>query len=207
MSSPHLEDIEDGHVIPHLSQLHAEVVKPETLAKWREWGVPEDIISRAIQQRQRMSQIREAEEWITLPHFAYKMPRLPEIEANAWGFAKIIDTEGTIAVRLTKRTDRTAKVDQWLYRYTYQRPRIAITTRTYELTEEIANMIHIGVIIRYPYDKNLKRRVLDYTAPAYTSRAVRICYLTEPYLTVPEKKKRATEILTIYKQRPAIRTA
>jgi len=180
-----------------------EVVKPEILAKWRKWGVPEDIILKAIRQRQRIRQLREAEEWITLPNFAYKMPRLPQVEAQPWGTAKAIDFEGYIAVCKLYVADKIRKIDRWLYRWEYCRPRLTLKTRTYNITEEIANMWHTIVTIRYAWDNRTKRYELEYETHSASARAVRICYLTEPYLTHPEKKARASQILQTYRERPS----
>lgn len=193
-----LEGESDVLALPHV------MVKPETLAKWREWRVPEDIISRAIRQRQRIRQLREAEEWITLPQFAYKMPRLPQVEAQRWGTAKTIDFEGHIAVRSPYVADKIRRTDRWIYRWEYYRPRITIKTRNYNITEEIANMWHTIVTIRYAWDNRTKRYELEYETHNASARAVRICHLTEPYLTHPEKKTRAREILQIYRERPSI---
>ena len=184
-----------------------QVVTPETVARWRRWRVPEEIIERATMQRRRMAIITKVEEHVTIPNYAYRMPRLPQIEAKPWGFAKSIDFEGHIDVRLRKGEDRTAKIDKWLYRYEYQRPRVTITTRTYQPIEEMANMVNVTVVIGHPYDTRLKRRAVIYTATAYGARAVRICHLIEPHLTHPEKKRRAREILTAYREHPMIRIA
>jgi len=104
----HVEEESHTLAIPHVG-----VVKPDMLAKWRKWGVPENIIERAIKQRTLILEIRKKEEWITIPDFAYKLPRLPKIEANPWGFAKIIDTEGHIAVRFRYVADKIRKTDRW----------------------------------------------------------------------------------------------
>ena len=182
-----------------------EIEEAETLAKWRRWGVPEQIVRKATLQRKLIALLKKVEEHVTIPNFAYPMPRLPDIEAKPWGFAKSIDFEGTIDTRLRKGEDKITRIDKWLYRYEYQRPRISITTRTYQPTEEMANMMHISLLIEYPYDTRLKRRAIQYSARAYGRRAVRICHLIEPYLTHPDKKRKAREILTTYKKHPMIR--
>jgi len=99
-----------------------EVVRPEILARWRRWGLQEEIIMQNIAQRQRATKMREVEEWIIIPDFAYQMPRLPEIEAQIWGFAKAIDFEGHISPKATVRQDRIAKTDRWFYRREYHTP-------------------------------------------------------------------------------------
>jgi len=200
MSNPHLEDEEEPHA---LALPHVQAVKTETLAKWRNWGVPEAIIRMAVQQRHAITETRQAEEWITLPNFAYRMPRLPQVEAQPWGTAKAIDFEGHIAVRQPFVSDKLRKTDRWLYRWEYYRPRITIKTRTYELTEEIANMWHTIVTIRYAWDIRTKRHELDYETHAASARAVRICHLVQPHLTHPEKTRRATEILNTYRAKPS----
>jgi len=179
-------------------------VRPETVARWREWGVPEDVIQKAIRQRRHVLELRRTEEMVKVEGFAYPMPRLPEVEAEPWGTAKAIDFEGTISARFPFVADKIKKIDRWLYRWEYYRPRITIKTRTYELTEEIANMWHTMVTIRYVWDVRLGRYALDYETHAASARAVRICLIIEPYLTHPEKKRRATQILQIYRERPSI---
>jgi len=203
MPSSHLEDVEEPHALalPHVA---GQVVKPETLAKWRQWGVPEAIIQKAVQQRHTIRDTRQAEEWITLPQFAYKMPRLPLVEAQPWGTAKTIDFEGSIAVRQPFVADKLRRTDRWLYRWEYFRPRITLKTRTYDITEEIANMWHTIVTIRYSWDIRTRRDELEYETHAASSRAVRICHIIQPHLTHPDKKKRAAEILSLYRARPSI---
>lgn len=181
-----------------------EHVKPEILAKWRRWGVPENIIRKAIVQRAHVKALRKVEEWITTPNYAYPMPKLPDVEARPWGFAKSIDFEASIYVRSPALYDKIRKIDRWLYRHEYWRPRIVLKTRTYDLTQEIANLWHVAVEIRREYDIRTRRYAIAYATTVWASRAVRICYLTEPYLTVPEKKKRAREILKIYRERTSI---
>ena len=124
-------------------------VKPKTLAKWRSWGVPEDIIQKAIKQRTQARELRRREEKVTVEGLAYTMPKLLEVEAEPWGTAKAIDFEGTIVVRQPYVADKVRKIDRWLYRWEYYRPRMGIKTRTYELIEEIANMWHTTVSIKY----------------------------------------------------------
>lgn len=179
-------------------------VRPENIAKWKAWGVPEDIIEKAIRQRIYATELRRIEEKITVEGFAYPMPRLPKVEAEPWGTAKAIDFEGTIIVHQPFVADRIRKIDRWLYRWEYYRPRITIKTRTYELTEEIANMWHTIVTIKYAWDIRLKAYAIDYETHAASARAVRICQLTQPHLTHPDKKARAKEILTLYRERPSI---
>lgn len=183
------------------------VVKPELLARWREWGVPENIIRRIALQRARVRELRRVEEWIIVPDYAYTMPRLEDVEARAWGVAKSIDYEGTIYVRTIIRKDRIARINGWLYRYEYQRPRIVIETRTYEIIEEIANMLRTAVTVIHVYDHRLRRRVIAYRTAVSGARAVRLAYLIEPHLKHPEKKRRAKEILETYRVSPEIRVA
>lgn len=179
-------------------------VKLETLAKWRQWGVPEDIIKRAIKQRTALIQARKVEERITIPHFAYPMPRLPQIEAQTWGFAKVIDTEGWIETRHFRGKDRIRRIDRWLYRLKYYRPRIGIKTTTYQLTEEFANMLNSFVLIHAEWSEKRGRYDISYYTLPVGARVVRVCYLIQPYLTVPKKKKAAKEILRLYKQSPQV---
>ena len=181
-----------------------EAVSSKTIEKWRKWGVPETIIRRAIRQRQYVKALRKVEERITPVGYGYAMPRLPEIERRAWGFAKAIDFEGTIIVRQPYVRDKVRKIDRWLYRWEYYRPRIGIKTRTYDPIEEMANMMHTAVEIKRVWDERIKDYAIDYEAHSASARAVRICMLTEPHLTHPEKKRRAREILTIYREKPSI---
>lgn len=181
-----------------------EVIKPQMLAKWRGWGVPEETIRRAIEQRADARATRKAEERITIPNCAYRVPRLPKIEASPWGFAKVLDTEGSVIVRYRFVANKQRKIDRWLYRWEYYRPLIVVKTRTYELTEEIANLMHTAVGIVRAWDIRMQAYAIDYSARSYSARAVRICHLTEPHLAVPEKRRRAREILTLYKERPSI---
>ena len=97
-------------------------------------------------------------------------------------------------------------IDRWLYRYEHYQARITIETRTYEPIEEMANMMHTAVRLRHSYDTKLKKRMVSYRASAFGSRAVRITYLIEPHLRIQEKARRATEILTIYREKRSIKT-
>jgi len=63
--------------------------------------------------------------------YEYLMPRMPEIEAQRWGFSKVIDAEGHIDVRFRAVADKIRKIDRWLYRWEYHRPRITVKTRDY----------------------------------------------------------------------------
>jgi len=152
-----------------------EVVRPEILARWRQWGLQEEIIMRNIAQRQRTTKMREVEEWITIADFAYQMPHLPEIEAQKWGFVKAIDFEGHISPEATVRQDKIAKKDRWFYRREYHTPRVVISTRDYEIIEEIAHMMHVFVRIIRSYVSVLKRHIIMYRAETEGSRAVMIC--------------------------------
>jgi len=49
------------------------------------------------------------------------------------------------------------------------------------------------------------RYLIMYKAESMVSRAIRICYIMEPYLTIPDKKTRARQVITLYKNRPMIR--
>jgi len=181
-----------------------EVVKPEVLARWREWGVPEEIIVRAIRQKQAVKEARRVEEWLSIPNFPYMMPRLPKIEANPWGFAKIIDTEGTILPHTRLAHDKVRRINRWLYRWEYYQPVIAVRTRNYNLTEEIANIQNVSVTILREWDIRMRRYALSYHCRSTGVRAIRICLLTVAHLVVPNKKARARKILTEYRERPAI---
>jgi len=172
-----------------------------SVKKWREWGVPEHVIRRAVEQRAYASELRAKEDYVELKGFAYPMPRLPLLEKEAWGVAKSIDYEGTIYVRESYKKDR---MDE-RYRYTYQRPRITIETRTYELIEEIASIMHVSVMILRVFDARLGMKVIVYRAEASGSRGVRIAYLIEPHLKHPEKRLRARLVLETYRTSPEIR--
>jgi len=183
-----------------------EVVRPEVLERWRMWGVPEPTIEVIIQQRRWVMEQREVEGWVEAPELVCTMRRLNANEAERWGFSKVVDTEGSIDVRTPKYSDRING-----YRYLYMRPRIRVRTETYPLMEEIANMTLTWVKVELVRVREYVRGVLKtrtylmYIADAHEARAVRICYLIEPYLTIPEKLRRAREILIIYKERSTIR--
>ncbi len=200
--SEHLQETTLAHTV-HLEDAR-EVIKPAVLARWRSWGVPEERIRDIIRQRLNMATLKETEQYVTVPNYAYRMPRLPEIEAQRWGFAKMIDFEAHIDVKVrTGGRDKIKKIDRWTYKREYIAPRIELTTETYTLTEEIADMIHVTVgAVRVRYRGEYR---IMYHCRAWTARAVRICYLTEPYLTVPEKKRRANQILDTYRETPSIR--
>ena len=193
----HLEDTDAG--LAH--ETHILHTPTPLVRRWREWEVPEQVIRRALQQRAYASENRAKEQYVELEGFAYPMPRLPLVQKEAWGVAKSIDYEGTIYVRETERRDRTDEH----YRYTYQRPRIVMETRTYNMMEEIATMLNIAVVIIHPFDIRLGRRVISYRVEVSGARAVRVAYITQQYLKHPEKKRRANAILQIYTDRPAIK--
>jgi len=183
----------------------ARVVKPEIVAKWRQWGVPEQVIANVVFQRHRVKTTREMEERIMIPDFVYKMPRLPEIEANAWGFAKAIDSEGTIQPKGIVRTGKIARIDTVAWRRKYYQPRVIISTRDYEPIEEIADMMHVSVRILHTHVRVINHFIIMYRAESAEARAVRICHLVQPHLKILEKKRRAMQILEIYKQAPLIK--
>lgn len=192
----HLQDAGSG--LAHQKQ--SERPPTPLVRRWREWGVSEQLIKRALEQRAYASQLRATEDYVHLEGFAYVMPRLPLVQKAAWGVAKSIDYEGTIYVKETYRTDR---IDE-RYRYTYLRPRIVLETRTYEIVEEIATMMHVAVMILHVSDPRLARKVVSYRTTVSGARGVRVAYLTEPHLRHPEKKRRARQILETYRERPEL---
>jgi len=80
-----------------------------------------------------------------------------------------------------------------------------ISTRDYEIIEEVANMMHVFVRIIRSYVSVLKRHIIMYRAETEGSRAVMICYLTLPYPKIPMKKSLAQQVLETYKQTSFIR--
>ncbi|KPV65478.1 MAG: hypothetical protein AOA65_0082 [Candidatus Bathyarchaeota archaeon BA1] len=156
-------------------ELHeVEVVRPETIARWRAWHIPEEIIERAIQQRLHAYRLRKVEGTISIPDFAYRMPRCPEVEAEPKVMAMAIDTDGTIYIREPAKRDKIAKIDRWLYRYEYERPIVVFdqALENYELAERVANMMYTGIYLTRERVNGWRIRC---RALAWTGRAVRIC--------------------------------
>ena len=186
-----------------------EVVSPKTIEKWRRWGVPEQVIKSEIEWRETLRELRRKEEYVTVEGFAYLMPRLPEVERRSWGFAKAIDFEGSIA-EITVGRDRIAKIDRWKYRWEYQLPYVAISGASYPLIREMAEMLLIATTPTYRLrayvakGKIVRKRSLQYVVRPQGRRAIRIIYLTEPYLRIPEKRLRARKILEKYRESPNI---
>lgn len=172
-------------------------VKKEVVEKWRKWGMPEQYITREIRRRAVLPEIRRREEKIRISGFAYLMPRLPEIEKSAWGFAKSIDCEGTI--RPEAEYGRKRKINE-TYRYEYYyMARVSIETKSYPLIAEYGDMCHLAVTPEYR-----GKLGVFYLVPAAGGRAVRTCYLIEPHLKVQDKKRRAQKVLRIYRQTATI---
>jgi len=149
------------------------------------------------------------EEYVTVRGFAYSMPRLPEVEKRRWGFAKAIDFEGSIA-EIRVRRNRIAKIDGWKYRWEYMLPYIAITGTSYPLIREMAEMLLIATTPSYRLrtyvarGRIVRERGLTYIVRPQGRRAIRVIYLTEPYLKIPEKRLRARKILETYRESPNI---
>lgn len=177
-----------------------EVLRPDVLARWRIWGVPEATIEAIIRQRRWVLEQRRVEERITVPNFAYMMPRLEPIEMESWGFSKAIDTDGYIRPRVRTTRDKIGRIDRAIYRYEWYEPMVGFASTSYPLAEEIANMMKITVGAERMVREG--RTIILYRTRAWTSRAVRVCQLIEPHLTVAKKRERANEVLTTYRDRP-----
>jgi len=126
----------------------------------------------------------------------YKLPDLPELEDNVPNrrvLAMAIDTEGTIVERLL----RFDKIDG--YRYSYLYPAVVFMTTTEPLTKEVARLMGVPV---YTYTR--PEKITQYIADAHGPRAVAVLLLVKPYMRVPEKVKRAEEILKKFRERPTV---
>ena len=187
----------------------SEVVSSETIEKWRKWGVPEEVIRSEVEWREMLTVLRREEEWISVEGFAYMMPRLPDVERRAWGFAKAIDFEGTIG-ELRVMRDKLRRIDRWTYRHEYQAPYVEISGTRYPLIREMAEMLLLATTPDYRTvtsivkGKIIRRRRVVYVVRPLGSRAVRVCYLTKPFLVLPHKKQRANLILKKYRESPTI---
>ena len=179
-----------------------EVVRPEVVARWRLIGVPEENIERIIRQREWLIEQREREEWIVLPNILYPTPETL-VETEIKSFSLGIDLDGWISPRSPYSHDKIRKIDRWLYKREGYRPLIGFSTSKIEPTEFMANLMLAGISARLTRRPPRPPTVMYYTR-ALGARAVTCAYHAEPRLLIPEKARRAGEILILYRERPLI---
>ena len=179
-----------------------EVVRPEVVARWRLIGVPEENIERMIRQREWVTEQREREEWIALPNISYPTPKTL-VETEIKSFSLGIDLDGWVYPRSPYYHDKIRRIDRWLYKREGYRPLIGFSTSKIEPTEFMANPMLMGISARL-YRKPRRPPTIMYYTRSMGARAVTCAYHAEPRLLIPEKARRAREILTLYRESPLI---
>ena len=176
-------------------------IPERVLRAWRTYA-PEQVIHIIINHRAEIYRRRRETEWVTIPEFAYPLPKLKEIEQKPEVFAVAIDTDGLIQTRVKHGRDRLTKIDRWTYRYEYVRPKIWFWSETLQLAVKVANMILAP--IRPARPRPQRRPSISYVTETEHASAIIATYLAEPYLI--KWKERANQIIKIYKNTPSIRT-
>jgi len=171
-------------------------IPERVLSAWRTY-TPENVIEQILAHRTEIYRRRLETPWIRVEGFAYPLPHLSEIERKPEVFATAIDTDGLIMVRTRHGRDRINRG----YKYVYERPKIWFWSETLQLTMKFANMMLAP--IRPVKPRPPRRPSIVYVTETEHAPAVMATYLSQPHLI--KWRKRANQILKLYKEKPSIR--